>query len=215
MAYDDFLGSRQLYITNCSRKCESGQVLSFIKSFSNEVVSVFLDTKTIHDDRQNAIVTFSRPDTIQYVIDKIFGCEIDGFVVQCHVNTSLNNQMAYCEKCAVAIHFRFKDAMSYNEHSLYLMMKEYGTVLSIRIYNEQLAFCQYNSEISARKAISSKHRNGIFIKPKTKKNSKENQFKMINKADNEMTKMSQQNTTKIKIEKANFPMLQLIRPNLI
>ena len=161
-------GELELYVTGISEKATSTQVFNYFWTFSDDVYDVEL-RPCRQQGQQNAVVKFTRPDTISNVIDAVNFRKIDGFLLKCHRNTEESHKAIKEDDLNIALHFPRDFNMKTVTHRwVFEQMSQFGPILNIGIFNG-FALCHFANASSVRKAFAARLSNGLTIKPKKAK----------------------------------------------
>ena len=142
-----------LYVSGIDIRATEYQVLSYFRCFSDDVQKVHL-IKTV--GHQNAIVCFSRPDTIEDVIQKVNFKVVDGMLLKCHLNEAYTSGAIQDEGTKVVLQFPANYNMDVlNHRNIFEIMEACGPILNIQIRKDlRKVFVQFISQKSAEAALS-------------------------------------------------------------
>ena len=157
-----------LFVTGIDKMALETQVFDYFRLFSGDVIKAELVNSYIKG-QQNAIIHFSKEDSIQDVIAALNFTVVDGHLLKCHLNNIQVRKAIHNEKANVAIHFPKKYNMDLlTERFIFNVMKVHGQIINIAIRKDlRIALCHYVEEESAINAIHSHCDCGVKILPKT------------------------------------------------
>ena len=154
----------ELYVSGIDARATDYQVLSYFKSFSEDVQSVKLLNSTVKG-QQSAIVYFSRYRTIEDVIKMVNFKVIDNLLVRCNLNNVYLGNEIPDERTKVILQFPHNYNMDVLTHrKIFEIMEVCGPILNISILkNQRRVIVQFISEKSAKAALSSSCNCGVKI----------------------------------------------------